>query len=298
MTLNKIISLLSVLAMCSASPLAYSKRQASDIFARDRKCRIESTELYKDIFDCEKKSYLRPDGHCGGSMPGVDEDGACTAYCEIRVNYSYGQEVPYGGSECAAKECKIAKGTSSTVTTTWEINANIGIEVSKGALLGAFNLGASYSFSTSASTSLDIERSEELEEGECGYWTWVPILVDTCGSLTTAPTEIPNDGPFGGAARCNADASTWTSIGNWCNRTPVKRDDGSAAGNTFFVYTKCDVAGGIDWNNKKQSDIYRHPGVSTAADAPKYPGLEGVPEVRFDEDIDLNLRKHPAPARA
>lgn len=111
-------------------------------------------------------------------MPRPGQDGECTSYCEVRVNYSYGAEVPYGGSECSAKECKLAMGTSTSVTTTWEINASVGMEVSKGALLGAFNFGATYSYSTSLSTSLSVERAEDLEEGECGYWTWVPIFIE------------------------------------------------------------------------------------------------------------------------
>ncbi|KAH9219815.1 hypothetical protein DL95DRAFT_483015 [Leptodontidium sp. 2 PMI_412] len=264
MSLTKIISILSVLALCSASPLAYSKRQDVDLFTRDRKCRVETVEFYKDIYDCEKKSYLRPDGHCGGSMPRPGQDGECTSYCEVRVNYSYGAEVPYGGSECSAKECKLAMGTSTSVTTTWEINASVGMEVSKGALLGAFNLGATYSYSTSLSTSLSVERAEDLEEGECGYWTWVPIFIESCGSLTTAPIIDYSDfPPYGSPAMCSSD-SAWTSIDNWCNRTPAKNDDGPAAGYTFFVYKKCDAVGGVDLNNPKQHPIYRYPGVSIA----------------------------------
>lgn len=72
------------------------------------------------------------------------------------------------------------KGEAATLTTTWEINTNIGIEVPKGALLGAFNVGASYSFSKSVTNSIEKPMTAELAQSparECGYWNWVPTLV-------------------------------------------------------------------------------------------------------------------------
>lgn len=63
------------------------------------------------------------------------------------------------------------------------------------------------------------------------------------------------------------------------------------------MYSKCDVEGGIDWNNSNISIIYRFPGVSSAEDAPKYMPLQDVPTVTYD-DIDLNLSKHHPPRRS
>lgn len=111
-------------------------------------------------------------------MPAPDEEGACSAYCETSLTYKYGPELPFAGSKCSTNECHIAKGSSVSTTYTWEINLEVGIESGAGALTGAFNIGASYSFSTSLTHSLDQEQVTDLEDGECGYWTWVPYLVE------------------------------------------------------------------------------------------------------------------------
>ncbi len=138
---------------------------------------ISLPTLIKDIYDCEKKSHMDKDGNCDGKMPGPDKKGACAAYCEVKIYYTYGQEIPYDLGICQSDECKVATGTTTTITTTWEIDGNVGLEIGKGPLTSAFNISASYSFSTSVSTSLSFEKSEKLEKNECGYWTFVPVFV-------------------------------------------------------------------------------------------------------------------------
>lgn len=130
------------------------------------------------MYDCKKKYHLDKDGHCDGPLPETDAEGACSSYCEVRITIKYGQEVPYESSGCSAVECTVAEGTGTSTTTTWEINMSAGIEGGKGAVTGAFNIGASYSFSKTVSYTVEHGEKQDLKEGESGYWTWVPFLVE------------------------------------------------------------------------------------------------------------------------
>ncbi|KAL2060679.1 hypothetical protein VTL71DRAFT_9320 [Oculimacula yallundae] len=195
-------------------------------------------------FMIAKKNYhLANDGHCDGQMPRPGEPGECSVYCEVRVTYSYGEEQPYSESQCRASECKVAMGTTKTITTTWGIDAS---------LVKAFSIGATYSYSTSVAYSLSTEQTVMLEPGECGYWTFVPVLVESCGTLTTAPVDYGSGSPF----------DTNPTL-------PALTEDGKGYGIVIFVYTNCDRKAGIDWHHPRQNPIYLVPGVSTAADAPK-----------------------------
>ncbi|KAK0108563.1 hypothetical protein ONS95_003361 [Cadophora gregata] len=122
-------------------------------------------------------------------MPKPDDKGACSSYCEVKVYFTHGREVPYDATPCEGTECAIKKGKTVSTTNTWEINGTVGIEASKSALMGAFSIGGSYSYSTTVSYSEEAESKETLDDGECGYWTWVPTFVTSCGTLTTTSSH-------------------------------------------------------------------------------------------------------------
>lgn len=230
-------------------------------------------------------------------MPKPDDKGACTSYCEVKVYFTHGREVPWDLTPCQGTECSIKKGQTVSATKTWEINGSVGLEVSKSALMGAFNFGSSYSYSTSVSYSQEFELKETLGDNECGYWTWVPTFVTyvankihgnplltntrSCGTLTTTSSHDTSD--LGAPATCNMEERR--EVHNWCNTTLAKSSDKSGFGQNIFVYTNCEMTGGILWDHPKQSDVYKTPGVSSASDAPQLPTVQPPPVPAGDVDL-------------
>jgi hypothetical protein len=113
-------------------------------------------------------------------MPEPDEKGACASYCEMRITFKFGEEVPFG-TQCssgAGGDCSLDLQRSVSTTTTWEINTNIGISGGTEAITGSFDLGASYSWSKSIQFTVAKGQSIPLEDDDCAYWTWLPYLVE------------------------------------------------------------------------------------------------------------------------
>lgn len=159
----------------------------------------------KSRYDCNKKQAHDADGTCLSWVdPHIDENpfpDICSGYCEVRLTMSYGQEVPFGISNCQAHEdCSLNSGVTVTVTTSFSIN--IGIEAGVGkikrddvganssaialakrqegeapGLKASFSAGASWSWSTSVGYTQGVTQKVTLGD-YCGYWTFVPYLVE------------------------------------------------------------------------------------------------------------------------
>jgi hypothetical protein len=120
----------------------------------------------QSVYTCPKKNTLDANGHCSGAINSIPGDAGCSAYCEVRLTMTYGEEVPYPGSACegpyddtANITCTISTG--STVTVTNSAAFNVGVTLSRRdsaasavQLKAAFNLGASYTWSESVSYAL------------------------------------------------------------------------------------------------------------------------------------------------
>ncbi|KAL9065998.1 MAG: hypothetical protein Q9161_007849 [Pseudevernia consocians] len=137
----------------------------------------------------------------------------------------------------------------------------------------AFNFGASWSWSNTKSSGIASSQNKPAQAlNECGYWTFIPYYVTSCGSLTYAP-YIPDDEPTlaagypglvepeGHPASCDG---TGTTIGNFCQSTPYLDGNGNAVGVTVFVAMECQ-------SNKPlafcyQQDPYLQIGVSVTPD--------------------------------
>lgn len=106
---------------------------------------------------------------------------SCVLYCEAKVQWFYGQEVPYSGTECAANEsCTFSNAETVSVTNTWtfEGGINLGSSGDDDPLEAAFNLGASYSYAITKSTTQTLTQPRPpLTLASCGYWTFLPFYI-------------------------------------------------------------------------------------------------------------------------
>jgi hypothetical protein len=292
----KAITLLALASAAYSSPLGPLK----DFFGkRDNECNPINMPDDVKITDCvstkKKQSdgyVLDKNGHCSAEIPTNPGKQGCTAYCEQSLALKYGQEVPFDNSWCRSGEtCSITKGMSVTTTQTWEINTSIGFKKRDGlaelediqyinprnadieardggedadALKATFNLGASYSFSQSVTYTETVGKSQVMNATKCGYYTFVPYVLESCGVVTRAP-EKPGDpiySPTGAQIvppnKC--DKSSLSDNKDWCNRVPMSDSNGHALGEIVLVYADCNTHQVIGAEPKHP---YDYPGVST-----------------------------------
>ncbi|KAM0804461.1 hypothetical protein BDR22DRAFT_885714 [Usnea florida] len=164
----------------------------------------------------------------------------CVSYCEAKVEWFFGPEVPYSETQCQANStCTFATAQSITVTNTYELNFGftLGGGGDEGDLSAAFNLGASYSYSKSVGTTRTITQPRPSNSLQyCGYWTFLPYYITSCGTTSTTPIQIRN-GLHYDPQTCTT--SKYTTNDNTCNNTPYTDSDGKADGVDVFVLTNC-----------------------------------------------------------
>ena len=124
---------------------------------------------------CYKRKKVDKNGNCTPPFPSK----TCTAYCEEKVRWFYGQEVPYDGTQCASNStCTFSDAKTVAVTNEWSFDGGIDIGSDKGPLRKAFNLGASYSYSTTRSTTQKLSQKRPTATfASCGYWTFLPYYI-------------------------------------------------------------------------------------------------------------------------
>jgi hypothetical protein len=169
---------------------------------------LKPSKLPQSRYDCTKKSTLNSAGHCTGKISMDVAQTGCTAYCEVRLTMTYGQEVPFHEGTCeAGTTCMINANEAITVTNTYTINAGISLgkrgEVQEGVkvlagrgedttsmLKASFDLGASYSWSESVTYGNAETQSKPLNDTTCGYWTFIPYMMGYVLPLSPLP-QVP-----------------------------------------------------------------------------------------------------------
>ncbi|KAI9702775.1 MAG: hypothetical protein M1836_007989 [Candelina mexicana] len=232
-----------------------------------------------DNYNCPKKNTMDAKGNCQVD-PSASKNGhpdTCTTYCEVRVKWFYGQEVPYSGTRCAANSpCTFATATSVAVTNKYEFNiggANVpkvkreakadaapgftkwSKRDDKSIIQAAFNVGASYSYSKTVTTTQTLTQPRPTDgphADKCGYWTFIPYYIASCGSVSSL---ILRDVRLG-VTVCLGDYKTTPNV---CNSTPYTVK-GAAAGTNIFVYVDCNTNAKLDASI--QDPIYNQPGVA------------------------------------
>ena len=113
---------------------------------------------------CPPKYSLKDDGSCP-YMNHIEND--CAAFCEIRTQFQYGQEQPFANTYCHGPlTCSITSTHTRTVSWTVTITPKF---------LEGIKIGTSGGYSETTADAVARAFSVKLDEGSCGYFTFVPI---------------------------------------------------------------------------------------------------------------------------
>ncbi len=92
----------------------------------------------------------------------------CIAYCEVRTTFAYGVEQPLDHPYChGPATCTV--GTNKASAYTWSGSVN-------NAWLDALGFGITGGYSSRTTTTDVRSTSVKLDQGKCGYFTFLPIL--------------------------------------------------------------------------------------------------------------------------
>ena len=139
---------------------------------------IKPSQLAKTTFqvNTECATSLTSPSSCMQRLSYIEN---CVAYCEQYLYWFFGPEVPFPDSNCEAYEpCTFAGTKSVAVTNGYSFDAGLSAKIPIKDLEAAFNVGASYTYSITETTSqtLTVTRPDNLT-GNCGYWTFLPYYI-------------------------------------------------------------------------------------------------------------------------
>jgi hypothetical protein len=155
-----------------ASPLVnLTKRSPCDMVDAEP---ILYHEYHNDV--CPPINKLNSDGTCPmkSSSGGLFQGTICGGYCEIRTTFSYGREQIFlANPYCHGPlSCTI----TDTATTTLAYQVNIPIPVK---FTDMFSAGVTLGVSKAWTYAHAEQKQVRLSEGQCGYFTFLPIMHDS-----------------------------------------------------------------------------------------------------------------------
>ncbi|EXJ68098.1 uncharacterized protein A1O5_08713 [Cladophialophora psammophila CBS 110553] len=205
------------------SPQVFSPASATveaNVCAWDGAMPILYHEYGTDV--CPPKFKMAPNGMDCEDNP----NGGCASYCEMRTNFFYGQEKPYSSMPMCTG------GLTCTLTESKHIGYNVKAKVNGNFKQGALTFGITGGWNTKTGQSQSYKYSKSLEHNECGYFTFIPILHESCGTYSEGSLI---DG------KCHHTQS----IGNSCGTQAVTVEDHwywftrVVRGVAVFVYLDC-----------------------------------------------------------
>lgn len=121
--------------------------------------------LYHDYYQkvCPPKYTMNSNGDCDH----LDPNENCKAFCQVRTNFRYGLEAPWGAYCEGAGDCTLTETHTQTITWTWTAHLDV---------IAALNLGISGGYSDAEADARALAHTKKLVDGQCGYFTWVPIV--------------------------------------------------------------------------------------------------------------------------
>ncbi|KAF3183978.1 hypothetical protein TWF788_005447 [Orbilia oligospora] len=211
----------------------------------------------ESIWGCNKRPPNK-DGSCDFRYKNNNRD--CAAWCEVRRRYFHGLERPYNVETInrgpGASMVTLTKGTSTSWGVSYGLNLGLADPLSR------FSGGLGFSIEKSCTHSLDESFAPQYSEmGDwCGYWTLIPKMVESCGSMTKWHTTTLV-GPNGATSpMCDASQPSRT-FGNQCITYPYRKDRNRVDGNTVVVLVDCKMTN-ILAPMRRQNQYYRKPGVA------------------------------------
>ena len=168
------------LEMRSSPPECMDPTSQPELLVSSRLCHafIKPLQLAEATFqvNTECASSLTNPSSCMQRLSYIEN---CVAYCEQYLYWFFGPEVPFPDSNCEAYEpCTFAGTKSVAVTNGYSFDAGLSAKIPIKDLEAAFNVGASYTYSITETTSqtLTVTRPRNLTEN-CGYWTFLPYYI-------------------------------------------------------------------------------------------------------------------------
>ncbi|KAI9702379.1 MAG: hypothetical protein M1836_000858 [Candelina mexicana] len=163
----------------------------------------------------------------------------CVAYCEQYLWWFYGPEVSFPNSQCQPNvTCTFAGAQSLAITNSYTFEGGV-TGKSDEVLESAFNFGASYTYSKTTTTTQTLTSARPNSTIEyCGYWTFLPYYVRSCGFfLSKEVFSFTGGTPPSSYNYCGGHQNTTFT----CNNSTLLDSNGNAEGITSFVATYCDM---------------------------------------------------------
>ncbi|EFQ34746.1 hypothetical protein CGRA01v4_08169 [Colletotrichum graminicola] len=187
----------------------------------------------------------------------------CITFCQTSTRFEWAQEVPFPHSECHFPiSCGLSEGDS--VKSGWNMGGNVKVQFIK-----ALKIGVTGGYSSDWSESEGRKFDVNLTEGQCGYFTFVPVKRIVCGGITE-PDYPPRWYDFG---LCKAGPkNTHLCVDKlWTIKSQRIKDPNHEIpdGTIIFVYTDCFSRRPLPMN--KQDPVYHAPGVALHHDV-----LDGI----------------------
>ncbi|KAI9707071.1 MAG: hypothetical protein M1836_000031 [Candelina mexicana] len=165
----------------------------------------------------------------------------CVAYCEQFLYWFFADEVPFRGTTCEPYDsCEYAGAKGVSITNSFTFNGGVDIGGKSGDVLeAAFNLGASYTYSKTTTTSHTFtSKRPNATLPYCGYWTFLPYYVQSCGFYVSTEKQYYGATIYGNPySYCDSKNPTVIYL---CNNSTITDEEGNAEGVTFFVATHCE----------------------------------------------------------
>ncbi|KAF3308224.1 hypothetical protein TWF173_001592 [Orbilia oligospora] len=184
----------------------------------------------------------------------------CAAWCEVRRRYFWGLERPYDVEEILRGPGAPVMSLTLGKSITW--GASYGLNIGLADPLGMFSGGLGVSLEKSYTHSVDRTYNPDYDfMGHwCGYWTLIPKMVESCGSMTKwqSTTLVGINGAT--SPMCDTSKPSRT-FQNQCITYPFKTDKGRVDGATIVVRVDCKRLNVLA-PMKSQHEIYRRPGVA------------------------------------
>ncbi|KAK5062886.1 hypothetical protein LTR84_004961 [Exophiala bonariae] len=182
---------------------------------------------------------------------------SCDSFCQIRTTFTYTMEAPvFSNPYCMGPAtCSISPDDHAVYNGGSNLGNTVDIKTLKDGVSGGWR---GLKQGNTASPKLTVT----LKDNECGYFTFLPIAREVCGTHTWGRTINSQ------RKDCALDYHT---EGNACNLELLGADLGRSAnawgssipnlkGDTIFVRTNC--ADHTPLPMDKQNQAYRHPGVA------------------------------------
>lgn len=159
----------ALVAIAHATPMLLKKRNACDWQG------VEPILYHKyGTDDCPPKLKVDGRGNCPVEYHKFDDEQTCVGFCEQTTEYKYGRESiflanPYchGPMSCSISDT-VTVATGHTFSSSLNIKFN---DVLSGGISGGETITNSFAHAQTKSIS--------LKEGECGYFTFLPIIKKT-----------------------------------------------------------------------------------------------------------------------